>query len=264
MKSTIFWDITPCSLLNINRRFGGKYRLHLQGYRISRARNQRESRAKPVESQPTFRGTYRHHLQGQTISRVQLNLPPAFTLVSSSAYSSVLKIKAICSSETSVDFQRNTRCYFPEDGTLQGWCYFNVQNETHYTKFLVVIPILTSQCILHCTSAYLQEALITVSTTWRFGEICQTLNFGIIYSLVTLFSILSLFWKNKVGLWCHTVVRVYVCVCLCIPPINFRTPEPIFMKLGTYITTPEPISTAYLKNSLPSVCVSVCVSLYRC
>jgi hypothetical protein len=25
-------------------------------------------------------------------------------------------------------------------------------------------------------------------------------------------------------------------------------PEPIFMKLGTYIEAPEPISTAYLKN----------------
>jgi hypothetical protein len=33
-------------------------------------------------------------------------LPPAFTLVSFTAYSSILKIEAICSSETSVDFQR--------------------------------------------------------------------------------------------------------------------------------------------------------------
>jgi hypothetical protein len=41
-----------------------------------------------------------------------------------------------------------------------------------------------------------------------------------------------------------------VCVCLCLyfPSINFWTPEPIFMKLGTYITAPEPISTADLKN----------------
>jgi ferredoxin-thioredoxin reductase catalytic subunit len=43
MKSSIFWDITPCSLLKINRRFGGTC-LHLQGRRISHARNQRESR----------------------------------------------------------------------------------------------------------------------------------------------------------------------------------------------------------------------------
>jgi hypothetical protein len=30
MKSTNFWDITPCSPLSVNRRFGGTYRLHLQ------------------------------------------------------------------------------------------------------------------------------------------------------------------------------------------------------------------------------------------
>jgi hypothetical protein len=39
MKSTIFWDITPCSSLSVNRRFGGTYRLHLQGQKIRRARN---------------------------------------------------------------------------------------------------------------------------------------------------------------------------------------------------------------------------------
>jgi hypothetical protein len=33
-------------------------------------------------------------------------------------------------------------------------------------------------------------------------------------------------------------------VCVCVPPINFWMPEPIFMKLGTYITAPEPISAA--------------------
>jgi hypothetical protein len=31
MKSTIFWEVTWCSLLEIIRRFGGTYRLHLQG-----------------------------------------------------------------------------------------------------------------------------------------------------------------------------------------------------------------------------------------
>jgi hypothetical protein len=29
MKSTIFWDITLCSPLSVNQRFGGTYRLHL-------------------------------------------------------------------------------------------------------------------------------------------------------------------------------------------------------------------------------------------
>jgi hypothetical protein len=40
-----------------------------------------------------------------------------FTLISCSAYST-LKMEEICSSETSVDFQRTTRRYIPEDGTL--------------------------------------------------------------------------------------------------------------------------------------------------
>jgi hypothetical protein len=83
----ILWDITPCSPLKVNRRFGETYRLHLQDRKISRARN-------------------------------QLCLPPAFMLVCYSAYLSTPKMKAICSSETSVDFQRTTRRYIPEDNTL--------------------------------------------------------------------------------------------------------------------------------------------------
>jgi hypothetical protein len=44
MKSTrIFWNITPCSPLKVYRHFGGTYRNHLQGRRISRARNHRET-----------------------------------------------------------------------------------------------------------------------------------------------------------------------------------------------------------------------------
>jgi hypothetical protein len=33
MKSIVFWNMTPCSPLSVNRRFGGTYRLHLQGRR---------------------------------------------------------------------------------------------------------------------------------------------------------------------------------------------------------------------------------------
>jgi hypothetical protein len=33
LKSIIFWDMRPCSPLSFNRRFGGTYRLHLQGRR---------------------------------------------------------------------------------------------------------------------------------------------------------------------------------------------------------------------------------------
>jgi hypothetical protein len=55
MKSTIFWDITPCSPLKVNRRFGGTYHLHLQGRRISRARNQRENKWQAEDFQLTTR-----------------------------------------------------------------------------------------------------------------------------------------------------------------------------------------------------------------
>jgi hypothetical protein len=43
-KSSISWDITQCSPMKVNRPFGGTYRLHLEGRRISRARNQSESK----------------------------------------------------------------------------------------------------------------------------------------------------------------------------------------------------------------------------
>jgi hypothetical protein len=48
-----------------------------------------------------------------------LCLPSAFTLVSFLAYSPTLKMEAICSFETSVDFQRTTRRYIPEDNALR-------------------------------------------------------------------------------------------------------------------------------------------------
>jgi hypothetical protein len=41
-KSTIFWDIMPCSLVEIHWYFQGVYYLCLQGGRVSWARNQQE------------------------------------------------------------------------------------------------------------------------------------------------------------------------------------------------------------------------------
>jgi hypothetical protein len=37
LESTIFWDMAPYNPLKANRRFGGTYRLNLQGKRINRA-----------------------------------------------------------------------------------------------------------------------------------------------------------------------------------------------------------------------------------
>jgi hypothetical protein len=43
INSYIFSDIKLCSLLKVNRRFGGEYRPHVQGRRLSQARNQRKA-----------------------------------------------------------------------------------------------------------------------------------------------------------------------------------------------------------------------------
>jgi hypothetical protein len=91
MRSSVFWDITPCSPLNVNRRFGRTCRLHLQGRRTSHVRDQHEA---------------------------GYSLPPAFMLVSYLAYPSALKMEATCSSETSVHFQRTTQRYILKDRTL--------------------------------------------------------------------------------------------------------------------------------------------------
>jgi hypothetical protein len=60
------------------------------------------------------------------------SLLPAFTLVSCSAYFSTLKMEAVCSSETSVDFQRTTWRYIPEYCTLQ----------EHWTIYLTLVEYL--------------------------------------------------------------------------------------------------------------------------
>jgi hypothetical protein len=68
-----------------------------------------------------------------------------------------------------------------------------------------------------------------------------------------IFSLLY-FSKVKVGLWgLHAV-----CMFVNSRPVNFWMPEPNFMKLGMYITAPEPILTTYFINpSHQSVCLYV-------
>jgi hypothetical protein len=39
LKSTIFWDITPCSPFSVNRRFGGNIAFFFRVEKISPARN---------------------------------------------------------------------------------------------------------------------------------------------------------------------------------------------------------------------------------
>lgn len=71
MKSSSLWDTTPCNPFVVRRRFGGTYLLHLQGRRINQA------------------------------ELCLLHVSCRFLL----AYSPTLKTEAICSSETSINFQ---------------------------------------------------------------------------------------------------------------------------------------------------------------
>jgi hypothetical protein len=59
MKSTTCSDITPRSPLNVNRRFGETFRLHFQGRRISRTRNQHESSWQAKQAASRNFGLYR-------------------------------------------------------------------------------------------------------------------------------------------------------------------------------------------------------------
>jgi hypothetical protein len=61
----------------------------------------------------------------------------SFMLVSCLAYFSNLKMEATCSSETSVDFQRTTRRYVPEDkalGMQSSWWNENWQRRPKYLE----------------------------------------------------------------------------------------------------------------------------------
>jgi hypothetical protein len=60
MKIIIICDITPCSLLSFNRRFGGTYCLHLQGRRNKFSK-------KPATSVETQRTIWRHIPEDDTL-----------------------------------------------------------------------------------------------------------------------------------------------------------------------------------------------------
>jgi hypothetical protein len=106
VKSIIFCDVTPCSLLSCNRRFGGTYRLHLEGWRNNFSKNQRAE-----------------------------CLPPAYLLVLAEIISSTLKVEAVWSSEMLVATQQTTRCHIPEDDTLHN---HRCENLTSYTVYRVI------------------------------------------------------------------------------------------------------------------------------
>jgi hypothetical protein len=76
---------------------------------------------------------------------ITLALPPAFTLVYCSAYSSTLKMEATYSYETPVDFQRTTRRYIAKDRTPQNHRCGNLRS--YQSGCIVCRPVNTCFCI---------------------------------------------------------------------------------------------------------------------
>jgi hypothetical protein len=104
---------------------------------------------------------------------------------------------------------------------------------------------------------YLRISILTVCN-------CIVLTYFIfLRTLIFLTYFLYFEKKIKVGLWDHH--SLCVSVCLLISLINFRMPEPVFMKLDAYarmnvvcMSWHLSPSQRLLHKSLPSVCVSVC------
>jgi hypothetical protein len=102
MKGTIFWDITPCSPLSVNRRFGGTYRLLSRWFLAQLI-------ASTLKMETIC--------SSETSVDFQRTTPICFHAGFFLAHFSILKMEAIFSSETLVYFQRTTRRYI-SDGTL--------------------------------------------------------------------------------------------------------------------------------------------------
>jgi hypothetical protein len=67
MKSSLFWEMMSCSPMKVNWCFGGTCHFHIQGWRVSQARNQHDASSKkallwrwlvPLKCPITFKGLH--------------------------------------------------------------------------------------------------------------------------------------------------------------------------------------------------------------
>jgi hypothetical protein len=107
-------------------------------------------------------------------------LPPTFTLVSILAYSYNLKIEAIRSSETSVDFQRTTRRYIPEYSTLHN---HRCENLKSYILLFLVSGVQNSIVVTFLCSSGSSVSIVNNRRAWRQKNQC--LSSGRDYSVLS-------------------------------------------------------------------------------
>jgi hypothetical protein len=105
-----------------------------------------------------------------------------------------------------------------------------------------------------CTNWRCITDALEVSCPLVQREACIFVSFSSLLLLPTTY--FPYFEKIKVGLCDHLAVCVSV-----YPPTNFWMAEPIFMKLGIHIMTPEPLSPTYFINpSNQSLYVCICIA----
>jgi hypothetical protein len=97
-------------------------------------------------------------------------LAACFMIVSCLAYSSILKMEAICSSETLVDFHPTTRRYIPEDITLFLATAVRTSNSTvhipWYSFSSILVPITNNFCLISAYSYYFNSKLQKPTVGW--------------------------------------------------------------------------------------------------
>jgi hypothetical protein len=93
MKSSTFWDITPYSLMKVNRRFGGKYSLHFQSRKVSQIVNHDKAGRNASRAAAEFHRTIRRHI----LDNITLHMHSCENLkskISDSLWSSGLRCNA--------------------------------------------------------------------------------------------------------------------------------------------------------------------------
>jgi hypothetical protein len=75
MKSSVFWDIEPCSQLKANRRFRESWRPHFQSRKISPARNRTEAGSMQSSRSSETRGYQAGLLRYNFVLRTALEIP---------------------------------------------------------------------------------------------------------------------------------------------------------------------------------------------
>jgi hypothetical protein len=109
---------------------------------------------------------------------------------------------------------------------LQVWPVLSFQDPVHLRRSAELISESDSVTLWWWWPWKWRSAGGIYSLTWALNQ--GERGPGILY--IPIFSLLSLFWKNRVGLWDHVAVYACVCICLCILPIVAR------QRLGRNIT----------------------------